>query len=107
MIAKRILFAFAIATLSLQGTRAPAQNLVTDWLTTGLSFNDCMRHADRVFRETGFSDVKAFKVGFAGSYGPNAAQILCLPNRVVAFAATGEDAANHLANLKQTFVNLR
>jgi hypothetical protein len=96
-----------VAVLTASPLFAQTLSLSTDWLLTGLSFNDCMRHAERVLGETGFGSLKTNKDFMSGTYGSDYAQIMCLPNRVVVFIAFGTQASDHLGNLKRTFVNLR
>jgi hypothetical protein len=107
MILKTLIRAAAVTVGVLNASTSFAQVLTTDWLITGFSFDQCMRHTERVFRETGFGNLTNFPVGMGGTYGPNSAHILCLPNKVVVFAVDGPDATTHMPNLKQTFVNLR
>jgi hypothetical protein len=80
--------------------------LMTDWLTTGLSFNECMRHSEQVLQRAGF-DVQRLQQAAGGTYGPYSAQILCAPNNVVVFIVTGPPGdlgAHHLISIKQKFV---
>jgi hypothetical protein len=97
-----------VAVLTASPLFAQTFSLSTDWLLTGLSFDDCMRHAERVLRESGFGSLKTNKDTMSGTYGSdNYAQIMCLPNRVVVFITFGAQAATHLGNVKHSFVNFR
>lgn len=98
-----------VASLVLDSPVASAQamSLASDWLITGLESDGCLTHAEKVYRQAGFTNIGRFPGAVFAFYGAYSAEIMCLPSKVVAFVVAGDQGGpSHLANLKQLFVSL-